>query len=105
MESTKAVKYKKMMNNMNHPNVTIRNAAREKMRLERKVRAEQVVKNDAWLRADAVYNKELEKKSKEIQALQEELARKNELADNLTKALRSLTCSDGKTAVHIRFLD
>jgi predicted RNase H-like nuclease (RuvC/YqgF family) len=92
-------------NLMNHPNVTIRSAAREKMRLERKVRDEQVVKNDAWLRADAVYREELDKKRKEIQTLEEELARKNDLVDNLAKALRSLTCSDGKTAVHFRFLD
>ena len=33
--------------------------------LERKVRAEQVVKNDAWLRADAVYKDEMRKLRKE----------------------------------------
>ena len=93
-------------------NVTFPSGDRKKRRLERRVRRQQVTMNDAWLRADAVYKAELAKRTAEMEALKnemavlkEELGRKNDMVDNLTRALRSLVCSDGKTAVHFKFLD
>ena len=67
-------------------NVTERSPEREKARLERKVRHEQMQKNDAWLCADAVYRKEItlqkgvQRQLKETCAMQSE-----ELADLRSK--------------------
>ena len=66
--------------------------------LESKIRQEQVVMNDAWLRADKIYKAELNR-------LREELNTKNMVIDQLTKGLRSLVYADGNTSVHLRFND
>jgi len=66
--------------------------------METRIRQEQTVKNNAWLRADAVYKIELHR-------MREELHRKNILIDQLTKGVLSLLCVDSKPSVHIRFND
>ncbi len=86
-------------------NVTTRSVAREKSRLERKIREEQTQKNDAWLRADAVYMAEFEKLRSQVETLKCELARQQDISKNLARALASQIHADGKTSVHIRFLD
>lgn len=54
-------------------NVAHRSVECDKAHLERKVREEQQVKNDAWLRADAVYQKEVAKLRKDRDDLVETL--------------------------------
>ncbi len=63
-------------------NVTTRSVAREKSRLERKIREEQTQKNDAWLRADAVYMAEFEKLRSQVETLKCELARQQDISKN-----------------------
>ena len=85
--------------------ITKRSISREKRRLERKIRKEQMEKNDAWLRADAVYKAEFEKLREKVGVLEHEVERTKDINKNLARALSSLLGTDGKTTVHIRFLD
>ena len=71
-------------------NVAHRSVECDKAHLERKVREEQQVKNDAWLRADAVYQKEVAKLRKDRDDLVETLhnvQKKLELVEDRNREL------------------
>ena len=63
--------------------------------------ADEEAKGEAWLSTFDY----IEKQRVEIEELRVEVAKQNDMVYNLTKALRSLACADGKTAMHFRFLE